>query len=44
MKQLHIHNIMPKHENNAFQKKKFTINLKSVLFLLSVPHALIYNV
>jgi len=29
---------MPKHENNVLQKK-FTINLKRVLFLSSVPHA-----
>jgi len=30
---------MPKHENNALQKK-FTIYLKRVLFLSSVLHAL----
>jgi len=35
--QLSIHNIMPKHENNALQKK-ITINLKRVLFLSNVPH------
>jgi len=29
---------MPKHENNALQKN-FTINLKRVLFLSSVPQA-----
>jgi len=39
MKQLYMHNIMPKHENNALQKK-FTIYLKRVLFLSSVLHAL----
>jgi len=38
MKQLYIHNIMPKYENDALQKN-FTINLKRVLFLSSVPHA-----
>ena len=37
MKQLYIHNIMPKHENNVLQKN-FTINLKRVLFLSNVPH------
>ena len=38
IKQLYIHNIMPKHENNALQKN-FTINLTRVLFLSSVPQA-----
>jgi len=33
-----LQNNMPKHQNNALQKK-VTINLKRVLFLLSVPHA-----
>ena len=31
MKQLYIHNIMPKHESNVLQKN-FTTNLKRVLF------------
>jgi len=38
IKQLYIHNIMPKHENNALQKN-FTINLKKELFLSNVPLA-----
>jgi len=38
MKQLYMHNIMPKHENNVLQKN-FTINFKRLLFLSNVPHA-----
>jgi len=37
-KHLYIHNIMPKHENNAFQKK-FYNQFKKGTFLSSVPHA-----
>jgi len=39
IKQLLIHNIMAKHENNALQKKKLYSQLKKVLFLSNVPHA-----
>ena len=38
IKQLYVHNIMPKHENNALQKK-FYNQFKKGTFLSSVPHA-----
>jgi len=33
-----MHNIMPKHENNALQKKLYN-KFKRVVFLSSVPQA-----
>jgi len=38
IKQLYIHNTMPKHENTALHKN-FTINFKRVLFVSNLPYA-----
>jgi len=37
MKQLYIHNIMPKHENNAFQKKFYNQFKKGTFFVECAP-------